>query len=718
MLNQLDQLADYTFTTKYSKYLSNEKRRETYDECITRYFNMLRQKYQDNNIEEYLTEAELAAREKLALGSQRALQFAGPASFKHNARIYNCAGTLIDRPRVFGEAMYLLLAGVGVGFSVQTHHVAWLPDISKPTGESVIYKISDDIEGWGDAVNVLLSSYFVNKQTHPEFFNKRVIFDPSGIRKKDTPFSHGIGKAPGPDGLMKTLENIRKLLNSRIEQGANRLRTIDCYDIMMYSADAVLSGGIRRSATICLFSADDELMMNAKSGNWFYENPQRGRSNNSAVLIKGVTTKEQFVKLANVTKENGEPGFLWVFDRDYVVNPCVEICFFTYDTTQTNWQRTPEYSGWQMCNLSTQNGKKIKSEKDFIRAARAATILGTCQAGFNSFPYLGQTSENIIRRESLLGVSITGMMENPEILFNPILQTRVANICKDLNKELANKIGINIAARITCIKPEGTTSTILSTSSGIHPHHARKYIRRVRANKSETPLHFYKSINPVAIEESYWSNTKSDEIISFACQTSDKAIVKNEISALDLLEKVKSTQIHWVQAGTNKDKCTVPNIYHNVSNTITVENDEWNEVFDFIFENQEYFSGISLLSATGDRDYLQAPFTEVLDEIEISQLYGKASLFASGLIEHGISSFGNLWIACDAALGLGEDLSKENKDDFLEISRKNKLEFISRIKNFSKKYFNDDLKKTTYLLKDVYTWKHYLDLQYQDDRRN
>ena len=704
MNSQVQALADYTFVSKYAKYLPELHRRETWKECIERSRNMHLTKYAGSieSLQPFIDEAFEAYENKICVGSQRNLQFAGDAVFRHNARSYNCCGSYVDRLRFFQEAMYNLLCGTGVGFSVQKHHVAKLPELDlREKTEIVTYEISDSIEGWADSIGVLVGSYFQNS-IYPEYQGKVVKFVYKNIREKGSVFSHGIGRAPGAEPLRNTHEKIRKLLDDCVAAGQTHIKPINAYDIVMHSSDAVLSGGIRRSATICIFSADDEEMMNAKTGNWFIDNPQRGRSNNSALLLKNETTPEQFRRLIDSTKQFGEPGFYWSDNTEMIPNPCVEIGFYCYDDAGN--------SGWQFCNLSTINGSKVRTVADFRKAARCATIIGTLQAGYTSFPYLGEVTERIVRREALLGVSITGMMENPKVLLNENTQREVGGELAAINQQVAAIIGINPAARITCIKPEGSTSCMLGTSSGIHPHHAKRYIRRVQANKMEAPAQYYATTNPRAVEESSWSANNTDVCISFACEVSDNAIFKNQINAIQMLDNVKNTQMNWVASGCNVNLSTQPWLSHNVSNTVVVQPEEWDAVEAYIYDNRQHFAGVSLIGSSGDKDYTQAPFTEVFTPSEIVEIYGNASLFASGIIEEAMMSYGDLWKACATALGYGEDLNEKKLLEHEELHRQNKLNWIARVKKFAKKYYGNDVKKVTYLLKDVYNWKLWYDI--------
>lgn len=1332
--SQNQALSDYTFTAKYAKYIPDKFSRESWDECIDRSFAMHKEKYRESwdALEPYINQAFDAYRQKKVLGSQRTLQFAGPAIISKNSRGYNCCGSYCDRLRFFQEAMHNLLCGTGVGFSVQKHHIQKLPPLNHSSRTEVVdFIIEDSIEGWSDSVGILVNSYFKNS-IYPEYEGKEIRFDYSRIRPKGASFSHGIGKAPGPEPLKRTHDKIRDLLNKLVKDGYTHIRPIDAYDIVMHSSDAVLSGGIRRcmpagslvytnnglkkienidpfydkvattngfrevtkkvsqgiqdtikvitengelictpnhqvavatgtnqyewktaeqllpgdyicgyagvlpgkkyskmpvytpksskrgftrskkikvprdidseiawliglihadgyvqegkgifitlsgheydiaekamkairrfgiepklrartdcnalsvdvsskeladyfaenfklpnmdieipecvltasenvklsylsgvldgdgaathrppalvytiynnfakqlsdvalssgvktrkriyvrrnlprkstyeltliensdriklnknyfstkkcklstvtshnvgyppellpecekyekmknrkristsnmgiipkfnpvlvksveahipmetydltvpkyheffcqgylvhnSATICIFSSDDEEMINAKTGNWFIDNPQRGRSNNSALLLKNSTTRDEFANIMRKTKEFGEPGFYWSDSTEMISNPCLtrnswifttegprqvhdligkkftayvngiqyestDKGFFctgkksvfklkTYEgyeisctenhkfLTSTGWKEAkditkqdrivihchkniswnssnsqhydveydssdenisyirnifsavgridkgydyisrikfnlenynlkkiqrillrfgifsytldgrtlsisddmisvyldrigfddykivteltqtlnntnsssskyfatiasltyegeeqvfdctiPEIhafdangfyahncveisfwcydefgnSGWQFCNLSTINGAKVKNLEDFLTAAENAAIIGTIQAGFTDFKYLGEVTERIVRREALLGVSITGMMEKPEILFNPENQKKAAKRVVETNEIISKIIGINPCARATCVKPEGSASAMLGTCSGVHPYHSKRFIRRVQANKIEPPALLYQTKNPLAVEESVWSNNKTDVCIAFACEAPLNSKVKEDFGAVDHLKLVLSTQQNWVMEGTVSDRCTQPWLNHNVSNTINVKENEWSDVEEFIFANRKYFTGISLLGSSGDKDYSQAPFCEVFTPEEIVKIYGEGSLFTSGLIEHAFLAYGDLWAACSSVLSGGNDLSEKSPNEHKEQKRMEKLLWIEKIKKFSAKYMDGDIKKTTYLLKDVHNWKYWYDL--------
>ena len=698
-MSALQELQNYTFVSKYARWLENKNRRETWKEAVERVKDMMHTMYADKNITQDIDWAYEVMYKKKVLGSQRGLQFGGEPILKRHAKIYNCTSSYCDRLRFFQECFWLLLCGSGTGFSVQKHHVAKLPNLSnkpKSKDQGIKYVIEDSIEGWADALGVLLSSYFVKpaEDKFSQYKDEYIIFDYSEIRPQGSTLSSGVGKAPGFEPLQKGLEKIRVLLDRCLSNGKKKLRPIDAYDIVMHSSDAVLSGGVRRSASLALFSADDEEMAKAKTGNWFIDNPQRARSNNSALLLKDGTSFEQFASLMESVKEFGEPGFIWSDSTEMTFNPCVEVGMWPVDET------TGE-SGWQGCNLSTINCSSIEDENDFYDRCRAAAIIGTLQAGFTKLDYLGPTSCRIFEREALLGVSLTGIMEKHDLVLSEKVLRQGAKIAVDTNKEMAKKIGINQAARVTCLKPEGTSSSMLGTSSGIHPHHAKRYIRHVQANVLEAPYQHFRNYNPQACEKSRWSANNTDEVVKFPIEVPDGSKLKNQLPAIEMLTIVKDTQKNWVNSGKNKNLCTQDFLSHNVSNTVTVKPDEWESVTKYIYDNRKFFAGISLIPQSGDKDYPQAPFTTVYSSREIVKEYGDAGLWCSGLIELALNAFeNNLWAACDY---VSMNQAKENDSQ-------DKLVFITKVKNFAGKYFNGDIKRLTYCMKDVYNWKLYCDL--------
>ena len=675
------------FYEGYSRWDDTLNRYETWEEAVSRVMNMHRDYYKDKMTAELsllIDEAESLYKLQYALGAQRALQFGGEQLWKHQMRMYNCTSTYADRAAFFGELFYILLCGAGAGFSVQKHHIDKLPDLAERKKQAKGYVIEDSIEGWADSLAVLMSSFFSNNGTHPEFAGRKVYFDLNQVRPKGAKISGGF-KAPGPEPLRRALDKIEHMLQGIVLSGRKRLKPIEVYDIAMHAADAVLAGGVRRSATICLFSPDDEEMIKAKTGNWFIDNPQRGRSNNSAVIVRDEITKQEFSNFMGSIKEFGEPGFYFVEDKDFTTNPCVEIGMYPQIDGE---------SGWQGCNLTEINGGKCKTPEEFYKACRVGAILGTLQAGYTDFKYLSKTSKRIFEREALLGVSVTGWMNNPDVLLDSDVQRKGADIVREVNVLVASLIDINPAARTTCVKPSGNASVLLQTASGIHAEHAPMYLRHIQLNKETEVAQLIAKTNPYMVEESVWSNNGTDYCIGFPIVSPEGSLYKEDLYGTELLDRVKLVQQNWVEAGTNPELCAHPDLRHNVSNTVTVLPHMWNQVEDYVFENRGSFAGISFLSGSGDKDFAQAPMTEVLSENQIVSKYGKAALFASGLIvDTRKQGFRDLWEACQVA-----QMSEEYRGEVSDL----RAEWIRRYNKFADNYFMGDPKDAEYCLKDVF----------------
>ena len=666
--------------------------------------DMHREKYKDRMtpaLAAAIDFAEEAYKEKLVLGAQRALQFGGEQLFKHNARMYNCSVSHCDRPRFFQESMYLLLCGCGVGFSVQKHHVDKLPAIQKRSEKRVkVFTVPDSIEGWADAYGVLLSSYLVSDAPFPEYRGVQVHFDFSLIRPRGSMISGGF-KAPGPDGLRDSLVKCEKLLESELRQGTKlskggvskspdglvKIRPITAYDLVMHMSNAVLSGGVRRSATICLFDKDDQEMLNAKTGDWYVTNPQRGRSNNSAILLRDKLTREEWANIMKSVKDYGEPGFIFTDNTEFCYNPCVEIGMLPVAEDGE--------SGFQFCNLTEGNGGKCVDKVTYMRMCKASAILGTLQAGYTNFKYLTDATRRITEREALIGVSITGWMTNPDVLFNEQNMIDGAEEVKKVNKEISVLIGINPAARTTCAKPSGNASVILGTSSGIHGEHSPRYFRNVQMNDNDEVAKIILQTNPKMVEKSVWSSNGTDLVVSFPITSKEGSVYKDQLLGVKQLEYVKKAQQFWVEYGTREELSVDKNLRHNISNTITV--DDWDEVEQYLYDNRKWFAGVSLLSAMGDKAYPQAPFTEVLTAKQILERYGSASMFASGLVVEALHAFNNnLWLACDTLMGFGLKLDPDNSDDLL------KRDWIRRATKFANNFFGGNIQEMTFCLKDCF----------------
>lgn len=683
-------MAEAKFYESYSRFDDDRGRYETWDESVERVMKMHRQYYADkmtDELETYLQFAEDAYKDKLILGSQRALQFGGEQLLRHQMRLYNCIATYSDRPAFFGEYFYALLCGCGVGFSVQYQHISKLPKIALRTKQPKTHVVEDSIEGWATALDVLLSSYFQGGGKHPEYEGRKVYFDLSAIRPKGAKISGGF-KAPGPDPLRLALDRIEYILQGKVlKEKEAVLKPIEVYDICMHASDAVLAGGVRRAATICVFSFDDQEMMTAKTGNWFAENPQRARSNNSALVLRDKITREQFHSMMASIKEFGEPGFVFADSPDFMVNPCVEIGFTPYLIEDGE-----KKSGLQGCNLSELNGAKCRDAQTFFDACVAAAILGTIQAGYTDFKFVTDTTKKIFEKEALLGVSITGWMNSPDILFDEEILKEGARIVKKTNEKIAKLIGINPAARTTCTKPSGSASIILETASGIHPEHAPMYLRHVQMNKDTEIAQLIKSKNPYMVEESVWSTNKTDYVVAFPIVAPANSLFRESIYGTKHLDLIKKAQMAWVEEGTNIDLCIDKTTRHNISNTITV--DDWDEIEEYIFNNRQYFSGIALMSDAGDKSFFQAPNTEVLTANQIVNKYGTGALFASGLVVDCLKAYRSPYDAI-SDYHFGKPLS----DDSTDLGKK---DWRRRFEKYAKNYFNGDLQKAEHCLKDVY----------------
>lgn len=599
-------IANYIHASKYARYQPSLLRREVYEETVARVEAMHQRRYGDvPGMREEIAWAFGLVRSKRVLPSMRSMQFGGEAIEVNNNRIYNCSFSLVDRIRVFAEATFLLLSGCGVGYSVQFEHVGKLPRLGYIDEKNVVHHvIADTIEGWADAVDALVRSYVDG--TYVEFSYHL-------IRPAGSPLRTSGGRAPGHVKLKASLEAIRRVL-----QGAQgrKLRPIECHRIMCHAAGAVLSGGIRRSAMIALFSPDDGEMMVCKTGDWWKEDkePYFAFANNSVALLRHETKETQFKRVFEMIREFGEPGFVFLEQSHYGTNPCAEIGLdpvLEIDVAQLDQRladregfdgretmqyvadrgRGKKITGWAFCNLCEINAAKLTSFEDFVEVARAATLIGTLQAGYTDFGYLGFASVEIARRDALLGIGMTGMLDAPHISCNPEYQRAIAERIKEWNADYAARIGINPAARTTCVKPSGTTSLELgSVGSGHHAHHARRYVRRVTADEYETVFQAFKAANPhmcVRKPDGKW-------VIEFPVQAPESAIIKKDLSAIEFLEMVRSTQQNWVIPGT-ADADRSPGLNHNVSNTVNVAPHEWDQVADYLWTNRDSFTGVSLL---------------------------------------------------------------------------------------------------------------------------
>jgi ribonucleoside-diphosphate reductase alpha chain len=572
-------LSDITVFMKYAKFQPELNRRETWVELVTRNKEMHQRKYP--HIKDEIEEVYKMVYDKKVLPSMRSLQFGGkPIEISPN-RVYNCAYMPIDHVDAFSETMFLLLGGTGVGYSVQKHHVEKLPEIKKPNPERTRrYLIGDSIEGWADAIKVLMESYLGYKSSTP-------IFDFSDIRHKGANLVTSGGKAPGPQPLKDCIHHITKVLDNK--KDGERLTPIETHDIVCHIADAVLAGGIRRAALISLFSADDEEMISCKSGSWWEQNAQRGRANNSAVLLRHKITKEFFMDLWKRIELSGagEPGIYLSNDKDWGTNPCCEIALRPF----------------QFCNLCEVNASDIESQEDFDKRVRAASFIGTLQAGYTDFHYLRDIWKRTTEKDALIGVGMTGIGSGVVLGYD---MKRAAKMVKEENERVAGLIKINKSARTTTVKPSGTSSLVLGTSSGIHAWHNDYYLRRIRVGKNES-IYSYLAINhPELIEDEYF-RPHDTAVITIPQRSPEGSIVRHE-SVFQMLERVKKVSQEWIKPGHRNGQNT-----HNVSATVSIKEDEWELVGDWMWNNRDFYNGLSVLPYNGGT-YTQAPFEDCTKE--------------------------------------------------------------------------------------------------------
>jgi len=569
-------LSEITTYMKYAKYVPELKRRETWEELVTRNKKMHQEKFPQ--LHDEIEKVYQFVYDKKVLPSMRSLQFAGKPIELNNTRIFNCSFLPIDDWRAFSEIMFLLLSGTGVGYSVQNHHIDKLPEITVPVKHKR-YLVGDSIEGWADAIRMLCKAYFTG--------GALPLFDFRDIRPKGAQLITVGGKAPGPEPLKECLFQLQKILDRK--QNGDRLTSVEAHDMACHIADAVLSGGIRRAALIALFDLDDEDMLTCKFGNWWEENPQRGRANNSAVVLRHKIDEEEFFKLWKKIElsGSGEPGIYFSNDKDWGTNPCCEIALRPF----------------QFCNLCEVNVSDVVDQADLNARVEAAAFIGTLQAAYTDFHYLRDIWRKTTEKDALLGVGMTGIGSGAVLGLD---LKQAAKLATDTNEVVAAQIGVNKAARVTTVKPSGTSSLVLGTSSGIHAWHNDYYIRRIRVGKNEA-IYTYLAINhPELIEDDFFKPT-IQAVISVPQKAPEGSILRTE-NVIDMLERVKKFNTQWVKKGHRKGANT-----NNVSATVSIQEGEWEQVGKWMWENKETFNGLSVLPYFGG-SYTQAPFEDITEE--------------------------------------------------------------------------------------------------------
>lgn len=616
-------LGKVAFATQYAK-LKADGTRESYIDAMDRVKAMHVEKFPalEQRIEQVFKDFVYP---QIVFPSQRSTQFGGDAIKRNNMRLYNCTASYCDRVRFFAEGFWLLMSGCGVGFSIQRHHVLRLPKlITKAQRDERMFKIhvvQDSIEGWADAVFDLIKSYLPSDDTEGRY---EINFHYDQVRPEGAPISIG-GVAPGPQVLKTAIEKVKSILDQAVNEGISQLRPIHCFDMFMHISHAALLSS-RRAATIALFSPDDDEMMSAKTGDWWRDNPQRAYANISAQIITSDITekKDVFDKIVDTARQYGEPGFFFAGSTEYATNPCGEIGLYPQIQEEDgSWS-----SGWAVCNLNeivvsnlssatskAMYDRAIDDDEDadlkqkrfnFLGACQAAAFLGTLQASYTQTGYLGDVSKRIIERDALIGVSMTGIMHDPKVVEHKNFLQLAASLIRQENELTAQKIGINRALRCTTIKPSGNSSTVAGCCAGIHPYHARHYIRRMRINKINPIWNEILSKLPQVCDDS----DSQVGIVAFACEAPEGAILRSDIDAVSFLNKVKFFQDYWVMGGNNPID-SQKGLTHNVSNTCTVKDTEWDAVKDTIWELRKSVRGISLLSDYGDTVYKNAPYEAV-----------------------------------------------------------------------------------------------------------
>lgn len=577
---------EFIYKSRYARWIEEEGRRENWDETVVRLVDYYKEQIDlPDDGDEWFVDLYEAIYNLEVMPSMRALMTAGPALDRCHVPAYNCAYLPVDSPRSFDEAMYILMCGTGVGYSVESKYIDQLPRISEEFAKTdTIITVADSKEGWAKAFRELVSLLIAGQIPKWDVSKVR----PAGERLK----TFG-GRASGPEPLVDLFEFCIRVFTGA---AGRRLTSVECHDIMCKVADIVVVGGVRRSAMISLFDCTDDRMSKAKMGAWWQDNPQRALSNNSAVYENRRPDVGFFMQKWKelYDSKSGEPGFFSraacqrIAERngrrdsaqDFGTNPCSEIILRPF----------------QFCNLTEVVVRAPDNMETLRRKVRIASILGTIQSTFTDFKYLRKKWQDQCNEERLLGVSLTGICDNLDLVGRPEVLEELRNVAVETNKEWADRLGIPQSAAVTCVKPSGTVSQLVDSASGLHTRHSRYYLRTVRADNKDPVTTFLKDQG--VYNEPCVMKPESTTIFYFAKEAPEGAITRDDQDSIEALELWKTLQQHWCE--------------HKPSATINVKEEEWPRVGAWVYDNFNILSGVSFLPYDGG-SYKQAPY-QALDE--------------------------------------------------------------------------------------------------------
>ena len=599
-------LGEFVYYRTYSRWIDSEKRRETWIETVNRYVEFMRE-----NLGKKLTDAEYkevkeAILNQEAMPSMRLLQFAGAPARRDNVCAYNCSFIAPETFQDLGEIMFISMSGTGAGWSVESTNVEKFPQIEMQTGEKLPkYTVADSKEGWSNALTLGMKTWAQGKD---------IEFDYSLIRPEGARLKTMGGKASGPAPLIRLLGFTRDIMIAR--QG-KRLRPIDLHDIICMIGDCVVAGGVRRSAMISLSDLGDDQIRDAKKGAFYMTHPHRMLANNSAVYVNK-PSNEEFLKewMALVESRSGERG---IFNKGSLATTLPERRIKVLKEYKGYFDPTGKHiigpmgtnpcgeiilQSKQFCNLSEVVCRAEDTEKSLLRKMKVAAILGTYQSTLTNFPFLSKEWKEHCEKERLLGVSMTGQWDSPVVRKPEVMRKLRAEAIK-INKEYAKRFGVNESTCITCVKPSGTLSQTVDCSSGMHPRHSKFYIRRIRISATDSLFKMLKDQGvPYHPEVGQAADSATTYVLEFPVKAPSGSIFRDDLSGIEQLEYWKTVKLNYTE--------------HNPSITISVGNDEWIAVADWVYKNWDIVGGLSFLPRE-DHVYKLAPY-ETIDEKTYKEL--------------------------------------------------------------------------------------------------